>query len=92
MRANVLCLGGVARDQDPTFMARVSERIPLGRMACGDEYGEAIVFLCSDASSYMTGASPRARRWPYCLVAPSGDLYQEARRIFKVPEERFRRL
>jgi NAD(P)-dependent dehydrogenase (short-subunit alcohol dehydrogenase family) len=57
VRANVLCLGGVARDQSSTFIARMSERIPLGRMACGDEYGEAIVFLCSDASSYMTGAS-----------------------------------
>jgi len=57
VRSNVLCLGGVARDQNPAFMARVSERIPLGRMARGDEYDEAIVFLCSDASSYMTGAS-----------------------------------
>jgi len=63
VRSNVLCLGGVARDQSPTFMARVSERIPLGRMACSDEYGEAIVFLCSDASSYMTGA---------CLVLDGG--------------------
>ena len=57
VRSNVLCLGGVARDQSSTFVERVSELIPLGRMACGDEYGEAIVFLCSDASSYMTGAS-----------------------------------
>jgi NAD(P)-dependent dehydrogenase (short-subunit alcohol dehydrogenase family) len=63
VRSNVLCLGGVARDQNPTFVARVSERIPLGRMACGDEYGEAIVFLCSDASSYMTGA---------CIVLDGG--------------------
>jgi NAD(P)-dependent dehydrogenase (short-subunit alcohol dehydrogenase family) len=63
VRANVLCLGGVARDQNSTFMQRVSERIPLGRMACGDEYREAIVFLSSDASSYMTGA---------CLVLDGG--------------------
>jgi NAD(P)-dependent dehydrogenase (short-subunit alcohol dehydrogenase family) len=63
VRSNTLCLGGVARDQDPTFMARVSDRIPLGRMACEDEYGEAMVFLCSDASSYMTGS---------CLVLDGG--------------------
>jgi len=57
VRVNALCLGGVARDQDPTFVARVSERIPMGRMARPGEYGEAMVFLCSDASSYMTGSS-----------------------------------
>lgn len=63
VRANVLCLGGVARDQDPAFVERVSSRIPLGRMAREDEYREAMVFLCSEASSYMTGA---------CLVLDGG--------------------
>ena len=63
VRANALCIGGVARDQDPTFVRRVSERIPLGRMANEGEYGDAMVFLCSDASSYMTGA---------CLVIDGG--------------------
>ena len=63
VRSNVICLGGVARDQDPVFVERVAERIPMGRMADRDEYGAAMVFLCSDAASYMTGS---------CLVLDGG--------------------
>ena len=55
IRVNCLSPTGVYNDHPEAFVEKLSNIIPMGRMADINEYKGAIVFLCSDASSYMTG-------------------------------------
>ena len=55
IRCNALSPGGIFTDHDDEFVKRISQLIPMGRMAERDEYRAAVQFLCSDASSYMNG-------------------------------------
>jgi NAD(P)-dependent dehydrogenase (short-subunit alcohol dehydrogenase family) len=55
VRCNALSPGGVYNGQAEAFVAKLTGLIPMGRMARLEEYRAVVQFLCSDASSYMTG-------------------------------------
>jgi len=55
VRVNALSPGGVFNGQPDEFTVKLHSLIPMARMAKKDEYQGAVLFLCSDASSYMTG-------------------------------------
>ena len=56
VRCNAICPGGVENGQPLDFIKKVSSRIPMNRLASADEYQGTILWMLSDASSYLNGA------------------------------------
>lgn len=57
VRCNALCPGGVYNGQDKAFIDKLTKLIPIGRMADISEYNGTILYMISDASSYMNGST-----------------------------------
>ena len=57
IRVNTLTLGGVYANNPKSFVKSYSDKTPLRRMADKNEYAGPIIFLATDASSYMTGSN-----------------------------------
>ena len=56
IRSNALCPGGVENNQGKEFIIKISDKIPMNRMAQKEEYQGTIIYMLSDASSYLNGA------------------------------------
>jgi NAD(P)-dependent dehydrogenase (short-subunit alcohol dehydrogenase family) len=56
VRCNAICPGGVENNQNELFLIEVRKRIPMNRLALKNEYQGLLVFLLSNASSYVNGA------------------------------------
>ena len=57
VRVNTISLGGVESGQPAAFLERAAARIPMGRMAQPHDFQGALVYLCSDAAAFVTGAN-----------------------------------
>lgn len=57
IRCNVICPAGIENGQNEEFISKLTNLVPMKRMAVKDEYQSTILYMISDASSYMTGST-----------------------------------
>lgn len=57
IRLNTICPGGIFDNQNPLFVENYSRKTPLKRMAKPEEIASVVLFLASEAASYITGAT-----------------------------------
>lgn len=57
IRVNTLCPASLENGQDEEFVNKISRLIPLGRMSRPDEYVCTVLYMISDATTYMTGST-----------------------------------
>jgi len=57
VRVNTVCPGGIFDNQDETFVKAYSKQAPLKRMGKPEEIASVVLFLASDAASYITGTA-----------------------------------
>jgi NAD(P)-dependent dehydrogenase (short-subunit alcohol dehydrogenase family) len=56
VRCNAICPGGVKTDQPAEFLEKINKLIPMGRMAESNEYQGTLIWMLSDAASYLNGS------------------------------------
>lgn len=57
IRVNAVCPAGVENGQSEDFVKKLTNLVPMGRMANVDEYQCTVLYMISEASSYMTGST-----------------------------------
>ena len=57
VRVNTICPGGISDNQNETFVKNYEKKTPLKRMGTPEDIASAVLFLASDASSYITGTT-----------------------------------
>ena len=64
IRVNAVCPGIIRNDvwldrfeRDPDLFGAITDRIPMGRLGTEDEVADAVIWLCSDSSTYVTGTA-----------------------------------